>query len=97
MTELSVFATIRPKPEHKSDALAAIEGILSATRAEPGYHRFELNVGVEDTGALYLVEHWADDAALDAHYDMDYIKRVFAAYEDWLAEPVEIVRMRRHA
>lgn len=97
MTELSLFATIRPKPEHKSDALAAIKGILEATRAEPGCHRFELNVGAEDTDAIHLVEHWADDAALDAHYDMDYVKTVFADYEKWLAAPVEIVRMRRYA
>ncbi|WP_299551640.1 putative quinol monooxygenase [uncultured Tateyamaria sp.] len=97
MPELSVFAIIRPKPEHRADALAAIEGILTATRAEAGCHRFELNVDAEDGSALYLVEHWADDAALEAHYEMDYIKTVFAAYQEWLAEPIDIVRMRRHA
>ncbi|WP_052249523.1 putative quinol monooxygenase [Tateyamaria sp. ANG-S1] len=97
MTELSIFATIRPKPQHRADALAAIQGILDATRAEPGCHRFELNVDAGDDDALYLVEHWADDAALDAHYAHDYVQEVFAAYENWLAEPVQIVRMRRAA
>lgn len=97
MPELSLFATIRPKPVHRAAALKAIEGILEDTRAETGCRRFELNVGAEDDGVLYLVEHWADDAALAAHYQMDYVKEVFDAYQDWLTCPVDIVRMRRHA
>ena len=97
MSELSIFATIRPKPQHRAKALAAIEGIIASTRAEAGCHRFELNVDAGSDDALYLVEHWRDDAALDAHYARDDIKRVFAAYQDWLTEPVEVVRMRRRA
>ena len=96
MPELSLFATIRPKPEHRAAALAAIEGILEDTRAEPGCHRFELNVGEGDDPALYLVEHWEDDEALEAHYATDYVATVFASYQDWLAQPGDIVRMRRH-
>lgn len=95
MPELSIFATIRPKPQHRTEALTAIQGILDMTRAEPGCHRFELNVDADGDDALYLVEHWKDDAALEAHYAQDYVKQVFAAYENWLAAPVEVVRMRR--
>ncbi|WP_083957849.1 putative quinol monooxygenase [Tateyamaria omphalii] len=95
MSELSIFATIRPKPEHRADALAAIHSVLDATRAEPGCRRFELNVDAGADDALYLVETWQDDAALETHYAQDYIREVFAAYETWLTEPVQIVRMRR--
>ncbi|WP_147109015.1 putative quinol monooxygenase [Tateyamaria sp. syn59] len=97
MSELSIFATIRPKPEHRAEALAAIEGILAATRSEPGCQRFELNVDAGNDDALYLVEHWTDEAALEAHYAQVYVQDVFAAYEKWLAETVQIVRMRRAA
>ncbi|MBY5931674.1 antibiotic biosynthesis monooxygenase [Tateyamaria omphalii] len=97
MPELSIFATIRPKPQYRAEALAAIKSVLDVTRSEPGCRRFELNVDAGEDDALYLVEHWADDAALEAHYAQDYIRDVFAAYETWLAEPVQIVRMRRAA
>ena len=97
MAELDIFATIHPKPEHRGQALAAIESILEATRAERGCLRFELNVGDDGDPALYLVERWTDDHALDAHYAMDYIAEVFASYDTWLSRPVDVVRMRRHA
>ena len=94
MTELALFARITPKPEHRAKALDAIRGILDPTRAEPGCLRFELLTGDGDDSSIYLVERWTDDAALEAHYAQPYIAEVFAAYVDWLAAPVEAVRMR---
>ncbi|WP_179380505.1 putative quinol monooxygenase [Jannaschia marina] len=97
MTELALFARITPKPEHRTRALAALEGILAPTRAEPGCLRFELNTGDGDDPSLYLVEQWRDAAALETHYAQPYVAEVFAAYADWLAKPVETVPMRPHA
>lgn len=96
MSELSVFARISVKRQYRAQALSALEGILQATRAEPGCRRFELNTGDGADPAFYLVEHWSDDAALDHHYTQPYVRSVFAAYEEWLEQPVEITRMRRH-
>lgn len=39
---LSVFATIRPRPEHLPDAIAAIEGVVNDTRVEAGCIQFDL-------------------------------------------------------
>ncbi|WP_316013894.1 putative quinol monooxygenase [Roseobacter sp. HKCCA0434] len=94
MTDLTVFARIEPKPEHYHEALTAIRGIVDATRTEPGCRRFEVNAGQPGDPALYLVEWWRSDAALDAHYAQDYTRAVFAAYEGWLARPVEVTKMR---
>lgn len=66
--------------------------ILSATHSEEGCLSFDLFDGHGD-GCLYLFEEWADQAALDAHYAQDYTARVFAAYEEWLAEPVVVTKM----
>ncbi|MBY8975539.1 antibiotic biosynthesis monooxygenase [Rhodobacteraceae bacterium NNCM2] len=95
MTELSLFAKITPKPEHLDRARSAIEGILALTRQEPGCRHFSLHRGEPGDGSLYLYERWDDDAALESHYAQDYTKAVFAAYEGWLACPVEITRMAR--
>ena len=90
---LCVVATITPLPEHFNDARNAIDGIISDTLEEPGCQMFRLLEG--DDGRLRLYEEWDDEAALQAHYDQSYTKAVFASYENWLAEPVEIVRLRR--
>lgn len=90
---LSIFATITPKPEHLDAARQAIMGILDDTRAEQGCLTFDLH---EDTvaGKLHLYEIWSGQAALDAHYAQPYTKAVFQAYEAWLAAPVEAVVMQ---
>ncbi|SFK87607.1 putative quinol monooxygenase [Methylorubrum salsuginis] len=86
---LAIFATITPKPEHLSDAVAAIEAIVAATRAERGCLRFDLHRGVE-TEQLHLYEIWADQAAFDHHHAQPYTRAVFRHYEAWLARPVEL-------
>ncbi|WP_232628126.1 putative quinol monooxygenase [Methylobacterium sp. Leaf118] len=86
---LAIFATITPKPEHLTDALAAIEGILAATRAEAGCLRFDLHRGVE-TEHLHLYEVWADRDAFDHHHAQPYTRAVFRRYQAWLAQPVAL-------
>ena len=97
MTEFSLFATITPKPAHYQDALAALQGIITQTRSEPGCLRFELNTGHGDDANLYLVEHWASPQALDDHYAQPYTVAVFKAYQNWLAQPPQIVKMTRNS
>ena len=67
--------------------------IIDRTRAEPGCIEFRLSENVE-TGTLHLYEEWQDEAALKAHHEQPYTVAVFKAYESWLAEEPEIVRLR---
>ncbi|WP_126172922.1 putative quinol monooxygenase [Altericroceibacterium xinjiangense] len=90
---LSVFATVTPKPEHRAEAVAAVEAILADTRAEEGCIRFDLHEGAE-TGRLHLYEVWTDRAAFEAHHAQPYTRAVYEQYEAWLAEPVELTFMR---
>jgi len=93
--ELSLFARITPKPDYYDDALKALRQVIRPTNEETGCRRFELNVGDGDDPSLYLVEHWASDAALELHYEQPYSKEIFALYENWLAEPPMVIKMRR--
>ncbi|WP_129790671.1 putative quinol monooxygenase [Sphingosinicella sp. CPCC 101087] len=90
---LSVFATITPKPEHLSDAKAAVKSIMADTRAEEGCIQFELHESAE-AERLHLYEVWADRDAFDAHHAQPYTQAVYKQYEAWLAAPVELVFMR---
>lgn len=94
-TRISIIATITPYPEHLSAAREAISGIVKHTCAEVGCRTFRLLEGGD--GRLRLYEEWEDEAALQAHYQKDYTRAVFTAYEDWLAEPVDLVHLRRLA
>ncbi|GAB6845636.1 quinol monooxygenase YgiN [Methylorubrum rhodinum] len=86
---LAIFATITPKPEHLPDAVAAIEEIVAATRADDGCLRFDLHRGI-DTGQLHIYEIWADRTAFDHHHAQSYTQAVFRRYDAWLAQPVEL-------
>jgi quinol monooxygenase YgiN len=89
---ISVFATITSKPEHLSDAIAAVKEIIVDTRAETGCTGFDFHEGVE-TGKLHLYEVWADRNAFDSHHAQPYTKAVYKRYEAWLAAPVELIFM----
>lgn len=89
---LFVFAEITPKPEHLEEAREAILGILAETRAEPGCRSFTV-LAPQEGGAICLFEEWEDQAALDTHYAQPYTARVFAAYQNWLAQPPVIQKL----
>lgn len=93
LSKLAVFATIKPKPEFLEDAKQAILAIIPETRSEAGCHTFSLHEDKTQHGNLYLYEIWDDAAALEAHYAMPYTKKVFTAYQEWLAEPVAVTKM----
>lgn len=84
-----IFATITPKPEYYAIAKEAIQSILVDTRNEGGCIQFDIHTNSE-ASLLFLYEQWIDEAALHAHYEQTYTKRVFESYKNWLAEPVEI-------
>ena len=91
----SLFARIVPKPQHFDDARRAILEIVPATRREAGCREFVLHEARDGTGQLFIYETWDDDAALEDHHAQPYTRAVFRRYEDWLAAPVEITKLKR--
>lgn len=87
-----VFATITPKSHYYGSARDAIISILENTRKESGCIQFDVHTNTQQT-QLFLYERWHDEAALQLHYQQPYTKKVFAAYDEWLSIPVEIVTM----
>lgn len=83
---LTYFAEITPKPEHFTEARAAVASILDQTRAEEGCLEFRFFSDPGET-RLFLMETWRDMAAFELHHAQAYTRAVFAAYENWLAKP----------
>ncbi len=91
---LFIFARISPKNEHFEDAKQAIINILHQTREEPGCRQFELHEN-EVEKSLFLYEEWANESALEEHYQKPYTSAVFESYKEWLAASVEITKMKK--
>lgn len=94
-SQLTIFARIKPKPEHREAARAAVLNIVEKTRAEPGCRAFTLHDNWENGKELYLYEVWDTEAALDEHHEQPYTRAVFDSYQNWLSQPVEIIRLRQ--
>lgn len=91
-----VFATIPVKSEFAKDAERAILDIISCTLAEPGCEIFTFHKDSDSTiSKFYLYERFTDEKAFQFHHDQEYTKAVYKKYENWLAGPVEIIRMSR--
>lgn len=91
-SRLFVFATIRPKPEYFANAKAALDALIEPTLAEPGCHIFSAYANRDQT-TLHLFECFEDEEALTLHYDQPHAKEVLASYDEWLAAPLEVVKL----
>jgi quinol monooxygenase YgiN len=59
-----VVATIVPKPEHRDDVIAALQGTIEQVHGENGCELYALH---EAPDRLIMVEKWASSEALRAH------------------------------
>ncbi len=92
--KLFLFAEIQAKPEHFDDAKSALEALIPLTLEEPGCHVFSAFTSKDRSNTLHLFECFEDEDALNFHYAQDYTTSVFKKYENWLAAPVEVTKMR---
>lgn len=63
-----ITGTITIDPAKMPEALDAIAELVPATLAEEGCLSYGFFTSPTDPGALRVVEEWADQAALDAHF-----------------------------
>jgi quinol monooxygenase YgiN len=78
---LVVHVDIAVVPEHREAFLAATAANASASRQEPGIHRFDVLTDRADAGHIVLVEVYADEAAAAAHKETPH----YATWRDTVA------------
>ena len=96
-TPIILFVRMRPKPEHREAARAALAAIALESRAEPGCREFVVHSDLDREGDLCLYEIWDDEAALKSHLAQPYTSAVSRQFKAWLAEPPAATRLRRIA
>ena len=68
--------------------LSELVPIAALTREETGNIEFHVFRTRDEDNRLVLFERWANQAALDAHWQLDYTKRVLALFEEHLVRPL---------
>jgi quinol monooxygenase YgiN len=92
---LTIVARIKAKSGMQERMRQDLLSLLAPTRAESGCITFDLLQDTKDPSIFVLYENWTDRAALDAHFQQPYVKQVLQAYEETLAEPVEVLFLKK--
>jgi quinol monooxygenase YgiN len=87
-----VFVRFSPKPGQAARVQTILQGMVVATRQEPGCRRYDLfrAPGADSNGAFFLVENYADEAAIQAHRDTAHYKEYRANIMELLERPPEV-------
>lgn len=90
MSSVTVVALIRLKPGSEAAALEAITPVVAQSHAEAGCVKYTLQQSNTDPQQFVVVEKWASQADLDAHFQQPYLGALFTDLADHLAEPPAI-------
>jgi len=76
---------IKSGTENRKAFMKAARAVVAGTRAEPGNLGYELFLATardkSASGPTYLmVEHWRDDAAIQAHFETSHFKEFMKTY-----------------
>lgn len=80
---LNVFYKTKPGMRNRFAEEVRKQGVLDKTLAEPGCVRYDYFDAREDPDLLFLLEVWADEAAMTAHQNSDHmalLRRIKAEY-----------------
>ncbi|MGJ3647389.1 putative quinol monooxygenase [Sphingomonas sp. GlSt437] len=68
-----VLGTVRVPPDKVAAARDAMAAMVNASRAEPGCIGYSYAEDVLEPGLIHVVEAWASDEALAAHFQMPHM------------------------
>ncbi|ENI8449519.1 antibiotic biosynthesis monooxygenase [Listeria monocytogenes] len=87
---LHIEAQITVRKEQTVAFLQAAKEVIAASRAEAGNHGYELVQSRENETVFYMLEKWADMAAIQQHNDSEHFKKFQKLAADFVAKELEI-------
>ncbi|ECB9797854.1 antibiotic biosynthesis monooxygenase [Listeria monocytogenes] len=87
---LHIEAQITVRKELTEAFLQAAKEVIAASRAEAGNHGYELVQSTENETVFYMLEKWADMAAIQQHNDSEHFKKFQKLAADFVAKELEI-------
>lgn len=85
VSDLDVIAVIEAKPGSESEVKAALQDLVTATRAEEGCISYDLKVAADKPTTFVTVEKWRSQADLDAHMQSAHIAKAFEVAGEHMA------------
>ncbi len=74
------------KPERRDDIISSASAMLAPSRAEAGCLSYDFYERPSKHAYVFF-EEWADQAALDAHFQTPHFQAFIGAFMGFLAEP----------
>lgn len=94
---LTVVATMRAKPGREQELQDVLESLIAPTRAEADCVTYALHRGTQDPSVFVFVEHWTDQAALDAHLATPHLQAALPLIPELLDGDLVITPLDRVA
>ena len=83
------------RPGQEAALRATLTALTRQSREESGCLEYTLLEDPDDPARLSIYERWADTAAIDAHDRTPHVTEFVARFDELLAEPLAVRRLRR--
>lgn len=87
--------TFVARPGQEAALQDALTLLAEQSREESGCLEYTLLEDRADPARLSIYERWADTAAIDAHDQTPHVAAFVARFDELLAEPLTVRRLRR--
>ena len=94
---LTVVATMKAKPGREQEVRELLESLIAPTRAEADNVTYALHQGAQDPLVFIFIEHWTDQASLDAHLGTPHLQAALPRIPDLLDGDLVITPLQRIA
>lgn len=88
--KIVLFARLKVKKGFENQAKSAASAIIEQSRAEAGCVNYDFHQAIEDETVFLWHETWANQSALDAHFEMPYFAELGAQLKDVTEEPLQL-------
>ena len=92
MSEITVVATIHPKPGHADALIREMQANAANVHNEAGCLHYTYHRGIDDPEAIVVIERWASEAALQEHAAAPHMAAFSARAEEHRDAPADVVR-----
>jgi quinol monooxygenase YgiN len=86
----TIIGTVVAKSEKREALLKILQSFVAPTRTEPGCISYDFHHDASDPNRFVFYENFVDQAALQTHLSMPYLKPLLDHADELLAEPVHI-------
>jgi quinol monooxygenase YgiN len=93
VSTLVLIAGFQARPGQEERLRTALEGMIEPSLEEPGCLAYQPYADPNRSGSMILVEEWADESALEAHFRSPHFEHVAEVLDRVLAQPFTLRRL----